>query len=215
MNPTYFIYLFTFLGFPILGLAISRYLDLKKYKIYLKWAALLFIIHNILFTLGFSIKGDYTDYFIFSFEYLFLSITIALLYRFPSVSAKLFRVIGTIVLVLGFIQGLIGILMFIVISQDYEADRTYNLHANSTDYQTRRYSFGFATLDDTRYTFETYLHYKHLPFEKLINKTHFFELKTDLNFRDDNFVLNINASGNNKILEFSSANGEKYARTID
>lgn len=116
---------------------------------------------------------------------------------------------------MGFLQGLIGILMFLVISQDYETDKIFNFNSNSKDYQSRRYSFGFATLDDTRYTFETYRAYDYLPFEKLINKTDLFELKSDLDFRDDNFKVNIKDSVNKKLLEFSSANDKKYTTTID
>ena len=215
MNPTYIIYLLTFLGFPILGLVISRYLEIERSKKHIKWTLLLFGIHNALFLLGISIKGDYPDYFIFSLEYLFLCLTIFLLYKSTSVYSKIFRIIGTVVLVAGFLQVFVGILMFIVVSQDYETDKTYNFNSNSKDYQTRRYSFGFATLDDTRYTFETYREYDYLPFEKLINKTDLFELKSDLDFSDDNFSVNIKDSVNKMILVFSSTNGKKYKTTID
>lgn len=105
--------------------------------------------------------------------------------------------------------------MFIVISQDYETGRIYNFNSNSKEYQTRRYCFGFTTLEDTRYTFETYREYGYLPFEKLINKTDLFELKSDLDFRENNFIVNIKDSADKKILEFSSANGKKYTTTID
>lgn len=214
MNPTYIIYLLTFLAFPILGLVISRYLDIEKSKKYLKWTFLFFASHNILFFLGLSIKGDYPDYFIFSLEYLFLSISTALLYKSTSFYTKAFRIIGTVILVIGFFQGLIGILMFIVISQDYEADKIYNFNSNEKEYKTRRYSFGFATLNDTRYTFETYREYSYLPIEKLINKTDLFELKCGLDFRDNNFLIEIKENGNKRTLEFVSSNGQKYITTI-
>ena len=73
MPPIYIIYLLTFLGFPILGLVISRFLDFSRSKNYLIWIFLLFAIHNILFFFRFSIKGDYPDYCIFSLEYLYQS----------------------------------------------------------------------------------------------------------------------------------------------
>jgi hypothetical protein len=215
MNPTYIIYLLTFLGFPFLGLLISPFLDFNRSKKYLKWILLVFATHNILFYFGLSIKGDYLDYFIFSLEYLFICITILILYKSETIYSKIFRYIGTVVIIVGFLQGLIGILLFIVISQDYETDRIYNFKSNGKNYQTRRYSFGFATLEDTRYTFKTYRTYKYLPFEKLINKTDFFDSKSDLDFRDGHFSIDIKESENKKTIEFSSTNGKQYKTTID
>jgi hypothetical protein len=215
MNPTYIIYLLTFLGFPILGLVISRYLDIEKSKKYLKWTLLFFAIHNILYLLGISINGDYPDYFIFSLEYLFLSLNVSLLYKATSIYLKTFRIIGKVILVIGFLQGLIGIVMFIVVSQDYETDKIYTFKSSNHDYQTRRYSFGFTTLADTRYTFETYRKYNYLPLERLINKTDLFELNSDLNFRDDNFIVNVVDSSNKRTLEFTSTNGKTFRTTVD
>ena len=105
--------------------------------------------------------------------------------------------------------------MFIVISQDFEADKIYNFKSNEKNYQTRRYSFGFATLDDIRYTFETYRAYQYLPFEKQIDKTDLFELKSNLNFGDENFSIDIKESENKRTIEFSSINGKQYKKTID
>ena len=215
MNPTYIIYLLTFLGFPFLGLLISKYLDFDRSKKYLMWIFLLFVIHNISYAFGLSIKGDYPDYFIFSLEYLFFCIIIFLLSQWTTTLTIILRILGTSVLVVGFLQGLIGILLFIVISQDFETDRIYNFTSNEKNYQTRRYSFGFATLDDIRYTFETYRTYRYLPFEKQINKTDFLDTKSDLNFYDNNFSIKIKQSGNKMILEFSSSNGKQYETTIN
>lgn len=215
MNPTYIIYLLTFLGFPILGLVISKNIDFDRSKKYLKWILFILAIHNVLFFLHFSIKGDYTDYFIFSLEYLYFSLLVSLLYKSTNVFLKIFRRVGTTILVIGFLQGLLGIVMFIIISQDYETDKIYNFDLNDKAFQTRRYSFGFVTLDDTRYTFETYRRYKYLPLEKLINKTDLFDLKSELDFRDTNFNVNMKDSSSKQILEFSSTNGMKYTKTIE
>ncbi len=215
MNPTYSIYLLTFLGFPILGLVISKNIDFDRSKKYLKWILFILAIHNVLFFLHFSIKGDYSDYFIFSLEYLYFSLLVSLLYKSTNVFFKIFRRVGTTILVIGFLQGLLGIVMFMIISQDYETDKIYNFDLNDKAFQTRRYSFGFVTLDDTRYTFETYRRYKFLPFEKLINKTDLFDLKSELDFRDTNFNVNMKDSSSKQILEFSSTNGMKYTKTIE
>jgi hypothetical protein len=215
MNPTYIIYLLTFLVFPFLGFNLSKYFDIDRSKKYIKWMGLIFTIHNFLFFFGFSINGDYPDYFIFSLEYLFLSFAISILYKSTNVYSKIFRIIGTVVLVVGFLQGLIGIFLFIVFSQNYETDKIYNFKSNGKDYQTRRYSYGFATLDDTKYTFETYRKYNYLPFEKLINKTVLYGTKSDLDFEGDNFSVKIKDNSKKQILEFSSTNGKKYKTTIE
>ncbi len=215
MNPTYNIYLLTFFVFPVLGLVISRLLNLEKSKKYLGSIFLLLAIHNILFYFGVSIKGDYPDYMVFSLEYLFFSLIICLLYKSTSGFSMIARILGTLVLFVGFIQGLFGILMFTVISQDYETDKIYYFNSNNKEYQTRRYSFGFTTLIDTKYTFETYREYNYLPIEKLINKTNLFELNSDLDFSDNNFTVNIIEIGNKKILEFSSTNCKKFTSIIE
>jgi hypothetical protein len=213
MTPTYILYLITFLGFPILGFIIARHLDFEKSKKYLRSSFLVFVVHNILFFFGLSFKGDYSDYFVFSLEYLFLSLVICLLYKLTSSYAKILRTFGTIALVIGFLQGLIGIVMFIVISQDFETDTTYHFSSNNMTYQSRRYSFGFATLDDTRYTFETYREYDYLPFEKLINETDLFEFKSGLDFKNININIKYGIGG--RILEFSSPNGKIFTTSIE
>ncbi len=204
-----------FLGFPLLGLVLSNYVDLQAYKKYFLWAFLLFTTHNLLFYLGFSLKGDYPDYLIFSLEYLYLSLTIYRLYKVRNLTSKILRGIGTTILILGFLQGVVGILLFIVVSQDYETDQIYTFVSDNKDYQTRRYSFGFATLDDTRHTFETYRRYKYLPFEKLINKTDLFALKSGLNFGDGSFRVAMTNRNKKQILEFSSSEGKTHTVTVD
>ena len=214
MHPTYILYLLTFLGFPIVGYLISKYVEINVCKKYFKWIFLLFCIHNVLFIAGFSIKGDYPDYVIFSLEYLFLCSIVFFTYRSTSIFPEIVKIIGTGILVVGFLQGLIGILMFLVVWQDFETDKIYNFNSNNKIYQTRRYSFGFATLDDTRYTFETYRNFNYLPFEKLVNETELFELKNDLDFNSNKFSIRIKDSSDRQILEFSSANGKKYSAII-
>ncbi len=193
-----------------MGLIISKYVNIKKNKKTIIWLASVFVIHNILFIQGLSFKGDYPDYFVFSIEYLFLSVIIIRLYKLKDNYSKIFRSIGSILLVIGFLQGLIGILLFIVISQDYETDKIYNFNNNKKSYQTRRYSFGFVTSESIRYSFKTYRRFEYLPFELKINKIDFFDTKCDLNFNDLNFTVSINDLD----LEFSS-NGVTHKIEIE
>ena len=130
---------------------------------------------------------------------------IASLFKSTIFILKVVRIIGNTVLVIGFLQALIGILLFTVISQDYEADLIYSFNTSEQEYQVRRYSFGFATLDETKYTFETYKLYQYFPFEKQIDKRVFFELDGDLKFNSEHFTLSINGQD----MEVTSTNGEK------
>ena len=97
---------------------------------------------------------------------------------------------------IGFINGLFGILLFIVISQDYEPDKIYNFDYNKYSYQTRRYSFSFATIDDTKYTFKTYKKCRYLPFENQINKIILYGFNNKINFNEKGFDVCIKNSVN-------------------
>jgi hypothetical protein len=132
-----------------------------------------------------------------------------------NIFVQILKIIGTIIMSIGFLQGLIGIFMFIVISQGYESDKIYKFNYDNATYETRRYSFGFATLDDTRYTFDTYRKYHYLPFEKRINTTDFMGFESNLNFHDEKLSICIKNDGNKRQLEFSSTNGEIHTTTID
>ncbi|NEU07862.1 hypothetical protein GZH53_06015 [Flavihumibacter sp. R14] len=215
MSPSYYIYLSTFLGFPIFALVVSRYLDFGRSKKYLTLVFLVFLTHNFLLFFDFSLKGEYADYIILSLEYFYFCLIIFFLYKSTNRLTTIIRNIGSAIVAMGFLQGLIGILLFIVVSQDFEADKIYNFRSNGRDYQTRRYSFGFATLDDIRYTFETYRSYNYIPFERLINETDFLGLQTDLDFREEGFKVNIKDSLDRQMIEFLSPDGRKVTRQID
>lgn len=193
----------------------SKYLDFNKNKKQLKWTLIIFVIHNVLYISDYSIKGDYPDYIIFSLEYLFFCVLIFLLLKQKIKLLKGIGITGTIVIIIGFIQGIIGIFLFIVVSQDFESDKIYNFNSNEKSYQTRRYSFGFATLDDIKYTFETYRTYKYLPFEIKINKTDLFGFKSDVDITDEKFNAEIEENNNKRILRFSSTNEKQYKIKIE
>lgn len=215
MSPIYYIYLLTFLGYPILGFFLSKNLEFESIKKHLFIVFLGFLIHNILFLFSYSLKGDYPDYLIFSLEYFFFCLTISLFYKLPNIYAKILRVIGTVMIGIGILQGLLGILLFIVISTDYESDKIYKFNFKNSDYQTRRYSLDFATLINTKYTFETYKYYNYLPFEKRIDKTSLFDLRSSLYFGVHNFSIIIKDSSNKQLIQFSSINGKTVTKIIE
>lgn len=127
---------------------------------------------------------------------------------------KVIRIFGLAWMIVNFIAGCIGIILFLVISQDYQSDRIYNFTSNHVDYEIRRYVFGFATLSDTRYTFETYQHLNFLPIEKFIDKTDFLDTKSNLN-PEGTLSFEICKQGKNKVLIFKSNNGASIIKKLD
>lgn len=74
---------------------------------------------------------------------------------------------------------------------EYEADRIFHFESNNKNYETRRYSFGGATLSDTRYTFETYREFKYLPIEHKVDKTSFLDTKTYLDISEPQLKIKV------------------------
>ena len=215
MHTTYYIFLLTFLGYPVISLIISKFIKFDKVLKLIKPTIMFFLTHNILFIFGYSLKGDYIDYFIISLEYLVFCLTIVLLFKATNTITKFFRVFGTIAISLGFIIGLIGIIMFIVISQDYETDKLFHFESENKTYETRRYSFGFATSTDTRYTFKTYRTYTYFPLEKKIDITDFFDDKTDLQIGDEDLKISIIKIDNKEKILFKSTNKHTFLKLLN
>jgi hypothetical protein len=200
--------------FPIFALVISKKVEIKRYQnIFRIWVGV-FLLHNLLFFIGFSLYGDYIDYLIFAVEYfafclLIFSISTDKLY------AKVLRILGIIGISFGGLIGLVGILLFIVVSQDYESDKKIQFENYGDRYEVRRYSFGFATLDDIRYTFETYRRYKYFPVEYKIDKTDFFDSKTRVNISEDSLAIYIAKNGTEKDLVFKSSDGNFFLKKLN
>lgn len=214
MNFTYFLYILTFWVYPLIGIILFKIQPPQRYFQPNKIIITLFIAHIILFFLGFSIKGDYPDDIVFSIEYLYFILILIGLYRKTDKLSTLVRNFGKIILVIGFLQGIIGLYIFAVISQDFEADKTFQSEYNGNNYETRRYSFGFATLTDTRYTFVTYLNITFLPIEKQIDETVFFGLKSQLDFENPNFEIRLTESQNTLQIQFSSSMDNIYTKSL-
>lgn len=215
MDTIYYIFLLTFLGYPIIALILSKFITLDKVSKLIKPTILFFFTHNILFAFGYSLKGDYVDYYVFSFEYLVFCLTVVLLFKTTNTYAKIFRVLGTIAISLGFIIGLFGIFIFIVISQDYKTNKIFYFENNSKTYETRRYTFGFVSSADTRYTFETYRTYKYFPFEKKIDRTDFFDDKTDLQISENDLKISVVDLGDQEQILFKSTNGHTFSKALN
>jgi len=156
------------------------------------------------------------EYQVVLIEYFVFCFAIFLLFEMDTIRifSRIFRWLGLLAISLAFIYGGIGVFLFAVESQDYEADRIFHFGSDGKNYETRRYSFGFATLVDTRYTFETYRYYCYFPFEKKIDKSDFFGLKTNLNIGEDALKINIVNAGSSQQLVFKSTDGKFFVKPI-
>jgi hypothetical protein len=215
VTAVYYIFLISFLGFPFIALVLSWYLKISWSSKFVRLAIAFFGLHNLLFFFGYSLEGDYIDYTIFSVEYFFFCLAIFVLLKSSNAFIRFFRVLGLIVISLGVIFGLIGILFFIFITMDYESDRILHFESNNKNYETRRYSFGGATLSDTKYTFETYREFRNLPIEHKVDKTIFFDDKTDLDISEPQLKINVVENAKEKQIVFTSSNGKTFVKSIN
>jgi len=126
-----------------------------------------------------------------------------------------FKVVGIVSISLGIIIGTVGIFMFPAIFQDYETDKTFHFISNDKIYETRRFSFGTVGSIDTRYTFETYRDFNYLPIENKVDKTDFFETKTDLDISEQGLKISILDSGIAEQIIFKSSNGKFFLKSIN
>ncbi len=215
MGFTYYLFLVTLFVFPIIGFITSKYVKKIFLNRYLKIFFSIFIIHNTLFYFGLSLKGDYVDYSIFSVEYLFLSITTFTFYNKTTTFSKVTTALGIFIQIIGTLIGFLGIWLFIVISMDYETDKVIKFSNNENNYITRRYTFGFATTSDTRYTFETYRKFDFLYLEYKIDETDFFGSTSKINCSDENLKVQIIKSKEIERIEFISTDGNKFSKQIN
>jgi hypothetical protein len=214
MGFSYYLFIVTFITFPIFGFFISKHIKKIFLNRYLKVLFSIFIIHNSLFYFGLSIKGDYFDYSVFSLEYLFLSITTFTFYNKTTLFSRFISSIGIISMIIGTLIGFIGIWLFIVISMDYETDKIITFSSNEKEYVTRRYSFGFATTSDTRTTFETYRIFDIFPLEYKIDETDFFGSSSKINSSDENLKIQVQKQNKIDYIEFSSSDGGKFSKKL-
>jgi hypothetical protein len=211
MNPPYFLFLLTFLLFPLIGRVLGKYHPPGIRSSSIKLVAAIFLIYDALYYFGISLRGDYIDYVIFSLQYLLLCYVVFGT-NANTIYAKTAKGFGLAIIGLGTFVGAIGIFLFVVISQDYEAHRIFKTYDGR--YEIRSYSFDFVTLVDTRYTFDTYRSYRYLPFEIRIDRTNFFGTKTDLHFSDTRFDILTQAGEDELQLIFKDGHGNTFYKPL-
>jgi hypothetical protein len=218
MNTPYILFLITVSALPILALILSKFINIPTVRKLARPVIWFFVMHNLLFLMGYSVKGELFDFYIFSAEYFVFCFTVFFLFDILKVRlfTRIFRAVGLIVILLGIVSGFSGFLFFFMVISPYnEADKVFHFPYDGKSYETRRFSFGFVTLEDTRYTFETYREYQYLPIEKKIDKTDFLSLKTNVNIGEDGLKINIIKTGNKEYLLFQSKNGHAFLKRLD
>ena len=214
MDIPYILFILTFLIFPIIAFVISINIRVDNFFKYFKIVGIIFLIHNIFFLFGFSLRGNYIDYFIFSFEYFFFSFVVFSIFKSKKIYFKIIGILGSIVIAFCFIIGFVGIFIFLFISQDFEIDEIFKFENNGKQYETRSHGFGGATLSNTRYTFETYRVFKYFPLEHKLDKTDFFDDRTNLNIGDQGLKISIIENKNNRKIIFQSSNGNIFSKPL-
>jgi hypothetical protein len=212
MNTAYYILLISTLVFPFVGLFASRKISVAISASVVKPVLLFFLFHNICFFLGFSLRGDYIDYGIFSLEYLVFCFVVFRLFKNRNPYARIARILGLIAIVSVFLIGLPGVLGFIMVSQDLAPNEVFRFTDHGKTYETRRYSSEFDIIPGTRYTFDTYRTFNYLLLERKIDQTDFFEARTKLNIGEKRLHIQIQQDGN-KIV-FLSTNGNSFTKSL-
>jgi len=214
MSPIYYILLFTLLGSPIVAIFLSAYLKIKLASSAFRLIVVFFLLHNLLFFFGYSLRGDYIDYTIFSLEYFAFCVMMFALFKTPGNSVGCFRAFGLIVVSLGILIGLLGIAFFIFLAMDFDAAKIFHFQNNNKTYETRLYTFEGATLSNTKYTFETYRRFQFLPIEHKVDKTIFYDDKTELDISDPKLKISVlDTLGGRKII-FKSTNSKTFEKMI-
>ena len=213
MKFSYWLLLATFLVFPIIAISWTSYSGGASV---FKWVRKLFPVFatlNIFFYFGYSIRGDYADYTIFSLEYLWFCMLVIGSNIFRGLPVKLFRMLGMLCIGLGFVVGFIGIVFFILLAMDLESDKRMFFSNGNERYEVRRFSSGFATSESTRYTFDTYRTYGWLPVEKRIDVTSLLDTESPL-YLGSSLHFDIMRSGKYKYLVIKDETGRQLTKSL-
>jgi hypothetical protein len=213
MDSTFYFFLMAFLLFPVIPVVFYQFIRFEKISTLVKVVISFLLLYDILFLFGFSFKGDFTDYFIFSIEYLLFCFTLCL--KSKKMYANVLRLFARAFIIIGFVIGLIGIFIFPVMEQDYKCDKIYRFGNNERFYEIRRYSNGFVTAAKTRYTFVTFRQYPFIPIEKKMGKTVFLDTETNLDFDEDKLYINLSTINEKERIYFRDNEGNVFSKMLE
>ncbi|RVU01951.1 hypothetical protein EOD41_08335 [Mucilaginibacter limnophilus] len=206
----------TILVFPFLAMYLSKKLGITKLLLLLRYSIPVILIHNTLFATGISIRGDYFDYIFFSLEYLLFT---TVLYNFSRSGKKVIHKISKVViytiLSFGYVIGIPGILLFLLLASGLESEANFPFKFNRENYVTRKYFYS-ALPDGSSDTFKTYRTFKFLPVEILIDKTVIIDAKYyELYDAIDDLGFSIRKKDNINYLVIRGSKNRAYRKRID
>jgi hypothetical protein len=201
---------------PLVAYLLCRYVEPQRLLKPLTGIVLIGVIHNVFYAFGLSLRGDLADYFVFAIEYFaFCSLVFsAVILRRKAEYIMILAVLGLIPISAGVCASVPGSLLFLMVVQDSTSDRTLRVESAQGRYETRRYTFGGATLSNTRFNFETYQLLALPAVERLIDVTTLFDNKTKLLV--DSNLLTVTRRNSDSIvqLEFRDEQGTTFVKSL-
>lgn len=148
----------------------------------LKYFLGFFLLYDLAFYCGYSIKGDYPDYVIFSLQYLWFC-TLIFSIKWEVLWHKMLKMAGLLLVGLGYVVGFLGaIIIFILASFDMESNRQFHITKDGMNYDIRIFSNGGWV--GSMYTYYTFDAYKKLgPLEYRLISIRISNGDSKLNFR--------------------------------
>ena len=214
MGPLYYIFTSTLLTLPLISLILSRKVNPKQLIKYTFTPLIIIVIYILIGQIGYSFYGDYPEYIIVSIGYFLFSIAT---FSYPRLLIKkthrlLIQIIPCSIIILLFINGLFGIVLFPTFEGDYESKIKYNFQSDNYNLETRKFQSSWVTNMYTKYSFDTYKILIPKLIEYKIDETVLRDNKTRL-ILDHPDSLSIQLR--NDTLSFSTTNGEVLHKKIN
>ncbi len=176
MKFTYFLFLLTFWGYPIIaGVVISYFGDANfsqgnaRIRKYIAVSIPFFLLFDAACYSGYSFSGDYADYFIFSLQYFVICLLVEGIKHSRNIWLEVLRIGGYLILVSGALIGLFGMLTALPLTNGY-CDKEFRLKSHNHTYVLRRYSDFELAPSAIFYTFSLYRKFGFLPIEKFVRE---------------------------------------------
>jgi hypothetical protein len=201
---------------PLVAYLLCRYVEPKRLFKPLTVITLIGLIHNLFYVYGLSLRGDVADYVVFAIEYFAFCGLVFAAFRLRRKAnyVMIFAALGLIPITGGVCASVPGSVLFLMILQDSISDRTLRVESAHGNYETRRYTFGGATLSATRFNFETYQLLVLPAFERLIDDTTLFDNKTKLHLDSDLLTVALRNSNSGVQLSFRDEMGTTFEKTL-
>jgi len=204
------------LAFPVLAYLLCRRVEPKRLLKPCSILVLIGLIHNLFGALGLSLRGDLADYFVVTIEYLAFCCLVFAAFALSRKgdSVLLLSVLGFIPMACGVCASIPGSLLFLFMAQDLVSEHTVHVASAHGRYETRRYASGGATLDATKYTFETYQILILPAFERHLDTTTLFDNRTTLHLGSELLTVALRKSNSGVQLEFLDEQGSSFAKPL-